>query len=78
MVLAILVAYKDYNDKSLSIVVNEGEFEYVANKVVIYSIDDDNISFSSWTYSGVYGKTINVNDIIGIQFQDEATLVGMK
>lgn len=78
MVLAILVAYKDYNDKSLSIVVNEGEFEYVANKVVIDSIDDDNISFSSWTYSGVYGKTINVNDIIGIQFQDEATLVGMK
>ena len=78
MVLAILVAYKDYNDKSLSIVVNEGEFEYVANKVVIDSIDDDNISFSSWTYSGVYGKTINVNDIIGIQFQDEATLVVMK
>lgn len=47
MVLAILVAYKDFNDKSLSIVVNEGEFEYVANKVVIDSIDGDNVSVSS-------------------------------
>ena len=78
MVLAILVAYKDFNDKSLSIVVNEGEYEYIANNVVIDSIDNDNISMSSWTHSGVYSKTINVNDIIGIQFQDEATLVGIK
>ena len=78
MILAILVAYKDFNDKSLTIVVNEGEGEYVANDAVIDSIDDDNISFSSWTYSGIYGKTINVNDIIGIQFQDEATIVGIK
>ena len=69
MILAILVAYKAFNDKSLSIVVNEGEGEYVANDAVIDSIDGDNISFSSWTYSGVYGKTINVNDIVGIQFQ---------
>ena len=78
MVLAILVAYKDFNDKSLSIVVNEGEFEYIANNVVVDSIDDDNISFSSWTNSGVYGKTINVNDIIGIQFTDKRAVVGMK
>ena len=69
MILAILVAYKAFNDKSLSIVVNEGEGEYVANDVVIDSIDGDNISFLSWTNSGVYGKTINVNDIVGIQFQ---------
>ena len=69
MILAILVAYKAFNDKSLSIVVNEGEGEYVANNVVIDSIDGDNISVSSWTNSGVYGKTINVNDIVGIQFQ---------
>ena len=69
MILAILVAYKAFNDKSLTIVVNEGEGEYVANDVSINSIDDDNISVTSWTYSGVYGKTINVNDIIGIQFQ---------
>lgn len=78
MILAILVAYKAFNNKSLTIVVNEGDGEYVANNVIIDNIDGDNISFSSWTYSGVYGKTINVNDIIGIQFQDEATLVGMK
>ena len=69
MILAILVAYKAFNDKSLSIIVNEGEGEYVANNVIIDSIDDDNISVSSWTNSGVYGKTININDIVGIQFQ---------
>ena len=69
MILAILVAYKAFNDKSLTIVVNEGEGEYVANDVVIDSIDGDNISISSWINSGVYDKTINVNDIIGIQFQ---------
>lgn len=69
MILAILVAYKAFNDKSLSIVVNEGEGEYVANNVIIDSIDDDNISVLSCTNSGVYGKTININDIVGIQFQ---------
>ena len=70
MILAILVAYKAFNDKSLTVVVNEGEGEYVANDVVIDSIDGDNISVSSWTNSGVYCKTINVNDIVGIQFQN--------
>ena len=69
MILAILIAYKAFNDKSLTIVVNEGEGEYVASYVVIDSIDDDNISVSSWTNSGVYCKTVNVNDIVGIQFQ---------
>ena len=78
MILAILVAYKAFNDKSLTIVVNEGEGEYIANYAVIDSIDGDNISFSSWTNSGVYGKTININDIISIQFVDKAALVGMK
>ena len=70
MILAILVAYKAFNDKSLTVVANEGEGEYVANNAVIYSIDVDNISISSWTNSGIYGKTINVNDIVGIQFQN--------
>ena len=69
MILAILVAYKAFNDKSLSIVVNEGEGEYVANDAIINSIDGDNISILSWTYSGVYGKTINIDNIVGIQFQ---------
>lgn len=78
MILAILVAYKAFNDKSLTVVVNEGEGEYVAYNVVIDTIDGDNISFLSYTNSGVYGKTININDIVGIQFQDGATLVEMK
>ena len=69
MILAILVAYKAFNDRSLSIVVNEGESEYVANNAIIDSIDGDNISISSWTNSGVYYKTVNINDIVGIQFQ---------
>ena len=70
MILTILFVYKDFNNKSLSIVVNEGEGEYVANNAIIDSIDGDNISFLSWTNSGVYGKTININDIVGIQFQN--------
>ena len=78
MILAILAGYKAFNDKSLTIVVNEGEGEYVANNTVIDSIDGDNISFSSWTYSGVYSKTININDVVGIQFANKAALVGMK
>lgn len=69
MILAILVAYKAFNDKSLTLRVNKGEGEYVVNNVVIDSIDGDNISVSSWTYSGVYGKTIDINDVIGVQFQ---------
>lgn len=68
MILAILVAYKAFNDKSLSIVINEGEGEYVANNAIIDSIDGDKISLLSWTYSGVYGKTVNIDDIVGIQF----------
>ena len=65
MILAILVAYKAFNDKSLTVVTDE----YVANNAIIDSIDGYNISVSSWTNSGVYGKTININDIVGIQFQ---------
>ena len=78
MILAILVAYKAFNDKSLTIVVNEGEGEYVASNAVIDSIDANNISFSSWTYSGIYSKTINVDDIVSIQFANKAALVGTK
>ena len=65
MILAILVAYKAFNDKSLTVVTDD----YVVNNVVIDSIGGDNISFLSWTNSGVYFKTVNINDIVGIQFQ---------
>lgn len=69
MILAILVAYKAFNDKSLTIRVNKGEGEYVVNNAVIDNIDANNISVLSWTYSGVYGETINIDNIVGIQFQ---------
>ena len=69
MILAILVAYKAFNDKSLTVVVNEGEGEYVANNAIIDSIDDDNINVSAWSNIGIYSATININDIVGIQFQ---------
>lgn len=54
MILAILVAYKAFNDKSLTVVVNEGEGEYVANDVTIDSIDGDNISVSNIDYEDIY------------------------
>lgn len=69
MILAILLAYKSFNDKSLTIRVNKGEGEYVVSKAIIDNIDGDNISFLSYTNSGTYGETINFDDIIGIQFQ---------
>ena len=35
----------------------------------IDSIDGDNINVSAWSNIGIYSATINVNDIVGIQFQ---------
>ena len=70
MELSYSESKRSTNDKSLTIVVNEGEGEYVSNNAIIDSIDGYNISVSSWTNSGVYGKTININDIVGIQFQN--------
>ena len=69
MILAILEAYKAFNDKSLTIRFNKGEGKYVVNKAIIDNIDGDNISILFWTYNGVYGETINFDDIIGIQFR---------
>ena len=69
MILTILIDYKAFNDKSLTMRINEGEGEYVANNVVIDSIDGDIISILVWHYRGVYGKTINIDDIVDIQFQ---------
>ena len=68
MILAILVAYKAFNDKSLTIATDE----VVVNNVVIDSIDNDNdtISVLSYANDNNYGRiTININDIVGIQFQ---------
>ena len=81
MILAILVAYKAFNDKSLTIMINEDNHEYVVNDVVIdsiNSIDGGTISVFTSVNDDVYCKTINIDDIIGIQFTDKAALVGMK
>ena len=74
MILAILVAYKTFNDKSLTVVTDE----YVVNFAVIDTINNDTVSLLSYA-NGDYGRiTINIDDIIGIQFTDKAALVGMK
>lgn len=81
MILAILIAYKAFNNKSLSIVVNEGECEYVVNDAVIDSIDSiDGGTVSVFTSANgdIYCRTINIDDIIGIQFMDKRAVVGMK
>ena len=65
MILAILIAYKVFNDKSLTIRTNE----YVVDEANIDSIDGDNINVSAWSNIGIYSATVNVNDIVGIQFQ---------
>lgn len=81
MILAILVAYKAFNNQSLTIVVNEDNHKYVVNDVVIDSIDSingDTISVFTKTNGDVYCKTIYVDNIISIQFTDKAAFVGIK
>lgn len=70
MILAILVAYKAFNDKSLTIVVNEDNHEYVVNNAIIDDIDCDTISIFSNNNGDIYCKTIDIDDITGIQFQN--------
>ena len=66
MMLAILVDYKAFNDKSLT-VVTDG---YVVNFAVIDTINNDTVSLLSYANDDNYGRiTVNVNDITGIQFQ---------
>ena len=77
MILTIIAAYKAFNDKSLTMVINEHNHEYVVNNVVIDNINDDIISASTSTNGNVYCKTIYVDDIISIQFTDHRSLVGM-
>lgn len=66
MILAILVAYKAFNDKSLTVVTDE----YVVNFAVIDTINNDIVSFLAYTNDDNYSRiTINIDDITGIQFQ---------
>ena len=81
MILAILIAYKAFNNKSLTIMVNEHDHEYVVNDVVIDSIDSiDGGTISVFTSANddVYCKTIYIDNIVSIQFTDKAAIVGMK
>ena len=76
MILAILVAYKAFNDKSLTIVTDE----YVYNDAIVNSIDDMFVTVSSQCNGNndTYTYTININSIVGIQFMDKRAVVGMK
>lgn len=64
------MAYQVVNDSSLTIVTDENTFNYcyVLNLAIDHVCIDSNKGQIS----------IELDDIIGIQFQDEATLVGMK
>ena len=66
MILAILVAYKAFNNKSLTVVTDD----YVVNFAVIDTIDDNIVSLLSYANDDNYSRiTINIDDITGIQFQ---------
>ena len=66
MILAILVAYKAFNDKSLTVVTDE----CVVNFAVIDAIDNDIVSILYYANDDNYSRiTINIDDITGIQFQ---------
>lgn len=67
MILAILVAYKAFNNKSLTIATDE----HVYNDVTIGDIDDMFVAVSSQcdTDDDTYTYTIRIDSIVGIQFQ---------
>lgn len=67
MILAILIAYKAFNNKSLTIATDE----HVYSDVTVSSIDDMFVTVSSQCDADVdtYTYSININDITGIQFQ---------
>lgn len=67
MILAILIDYKVFNDKSLTIVTDE----HVYNDVTIGDIDDMFVTVSSQcdTDDDTYTYTIRIDSIVGIQFQ---------
>ena len=67
MILAILVAYKAFNNKSLTIATDE----HVYNNATVSDIDDMFVTVSSQCDGDddTYTYTININSIVGIQFQ---------
>lgn len=71
MILAILVAYKVFNDGCLSIIT----YEHTYNDCHISELDL-NLVYIKDKENNL--TRIEINDIIGIQFVDKAALVGMK
>ena len=69
MILAILVAYKAFNNKSLTIATDE----HVYNDVTIGDIDDMFVTVLSQcdTDDDTYTYTIRIDSIVGIQFQKQ-------
>lgn len=67
MILAILVAYKAFNNKSLTITTDE----HVYSNAIVDSIDDMFVTVSSQCDGDddTYTYTININSIVDIQFQ---------
>lgn len=68
MILVILVAYKAFNDKSLSIETNE----HVYHDAIISSIDDDMFVTVSSQCDGsddICTYSINIDSIVDIHFQ---------
>ena len=62
MILAILVAYKAFNDRSLTVVTDD----YVVNFAVIDTINNDTVSLLSYANDDNYGRiTIKIDDITG-------------
>lgn len=61
MILAILIAYKAFNDKSLTIATNE----HVYNDAIVNSIDDMFVTVSSRCDAddNTYTYAININSI---------------
>ena len=73
MILAILVAYKAFNDKSLTIVTNDGTNEYCFNNINIDNISASGIvSFKYFDNNAEQYliKHVWLENIIGIQFQN--------
>lgn len=65
LILTVLIAYKTFNDKSLTVVTDE----YVVNSAVIDIISNDTVSLLSYANDDNYGRiTINIDDITGIHF----------
>ena len=70
LVISVLVSYQVVNDSSLTIVTDKNVF----NDCYVLNLDIDHVCIDS----NKGQISIELDDIIGIQFQDEATLVGIK